>query len=86
MTTELDAGESGATDACAETVRVRVLPESALQQLGGSEAGLSGVLPPGGFDPYCSDLGATATGPTPRRTLDDMRRLSEAIVRNRRQK
>ena len=78
MTTELQAGESGAVDSCAETVRVRVLPEAVLQQHA------SGQAPQRSFDPYNTDIGALAVGQRPRKTLDDMRRLSEAIMRNRR--
>ncbi len=78
MTNELQAEEPGTMDSCAETVRIRVLPESALQQRGSSAAPLRS------FDPYSSDTGALPARPRPRRTLDDMRRLSEAIMRNRR--
>ena len=79
MTTGLDAEEPGLVDSCADTVRIRVLPESVLQeQRPGSEG------PVRSFDPYSTDLGALTARPKPRRTLDDMRRLSEAIVRNRR--
>jgi hypothetical protein len=60
------------------TVRVRVLPESLLLARPGSE------LPARSFDPYRTDNGALTAPPQPRRTLDDMRRLSETIVRNRR--
>jgi hypothetical protein len=77
MTTDLDAGDPGMEDSCAETVRVRVLPESALQQRADCEA------PVRSFDPYSSDIGALGTEPRTRRTLDDMRQLSEAIVRGR---
>jgi hypothetical protein len=52
MTTELQAGESGSVDSCAETVRVRVLPESLCQQRAGSPA------PERSFDPYNTDIGA----------------------------
>jgi hypothetical protein len=79
MTTELQAGEAGAVDACAETVRIRILPESVLHQ------DASGAAAPRSFDPYNTDIrGLATTGERPRKTLDDMRRLSEAIVRNRR--
>jgi hypothetical protein len=64
-------------DSCTDTVRIRVLPESASQEAPPSEA------PVQGFDPYRTDIGALTTRPKPRRTLDDMRRLSEAIVRAR---
>jgi hypothetical protein len=66
-------------DSYADTVRIRILPESMLQE----EAPIS-ETPARSFDPYSTDLGALTTRPKPRRTLDDMRRLSEAIVRNRR--
>ena len=61
-----------------DTVRIRVLPTSAVQQDVGAEA------PERGFDPYSNDVGAVSAHPSRRRTLDDMRRLSEAILRNRR--
>jgi hypothetical protein len=64
-------------DSCTDTVRIRVLPESASQELPSTET------PVQGFDPYSTDIGALTTRPKPRRTLDDMRRLSEAIVRAR---
>ena len=78
MTNQFQTGESGAVDATAETVRIRVLPESALQERACSEP------PVRGFDPYNTDIGAITVDRKPRKTLDDMRRLSEAIVRNRR--
>jgi len=61
-----------------DTVRIRVLPASAMQQDVGDQA------PERGFDPYSNDVGAVSAQPSRRRTLDDMRRLSEAILRNRR--
>jgi hypothetical protein len=78
MRSGLQAEEPGLVDSYADTVRIRVLPESLLQQPPGSEPAARS------FDPYSTDLGAQTTRPKPRRTLDDMRRLSEAIVRNRR--
>jgi hypothetical protein len=78
MRTGLQAVEPGMVDMYADTVRIRVLPESALQQPPVSEAPLPG------FDPYSTDIGTLSAPTRPRRTLDDMRRLSEAIVRNRR--
>jgi hypothetical protein len=77
MTTGLLSEEPGVVDPCADTVRIRVLPESALQEPTCSE------VPERSFDPYSTDTGALTARPQPRRTLDDMRRLSEAIVRNR---
>ena len=77
MRTGLQAEELGMVDPFADTVRVRVLPESLLPQSPSSEPLARG------FDPYSTDLGAQAARPKPRRNLDDMRRLSEAIVRNR---
>jgi hypothetical protein len=41
----------------------------------------NGAAPPPGFDPYSTDIGAQAGRERPRRTLDDMRRLSEQIKR-----
>ena len=77
MTTELQAEGLEVVDVCADTVRIRILPESSLQEPPRHEA------PVRSFDPYSTDNGALTTRPKPRRTLDDMRRLSEAIVRNR---
>jgi hypothetical protein len=65
-------------ESSADTVRIRVLPTSAMQQ------DVSDQAPERGFDPYSNDVGALSAQPSPRRTLDDMRRLSEAILRNRR--
>jgi hypothetical protein len=80
MASEFQAAqsESDSADAYAETVRVRVLPQSALQQ------GACGEPSERSFDPYNSDVGVVTIKPQARKTLDDMRRLSEAIVRNRR--
>ncbi|HVN45687.1 MAG TPA: hypothetical protein VMT66_10685 [Steroidobacteraceae bacterium] len=77
MPGEFEAEEPVVADAYADTVRIRVLPESAVPPGANS-------VPAPSFDPYSTDLRA-ATPRRPRRTLDDMRRLSEAIVRNRRQ-
>ena len=77
MTIELKDEGLEVVDPCADTVRVRVLPESVLQQHSGSAA------PERSFDPYSTGVEALTVRPKPRRTLDDMRRLSEAIVRNR---
>ena len=77
MTTGLPVEEPGMADSYADTVRVRVLPESALQHDVPSET------PTPSFDPYSSETGALTVRPQLRRTLDDMRRLSEAILRNR---
>ena len=77
MTTEFQAEGLGMSDPSADTVRIRVLPES-LRARPGSEP------PARSFDPYSTDHGALIARPKPRRTLDDMRRLSEAIIRNRR--
>jgi hypothetical protein len=79
MTTEFELQSAGSAqvDPYAETVRLRVLPESALQQPACVDA------PERGFDPYSTGLEASSAAPKRRRTLDDMRRLSEAIVRKR---
>ena len=77
MTTGWQAEEPEMLDACADTVRVRVLPESDSNECADGEA------PVPGFDPYSSGIPAPSARPKPRRTLDDMRRLSEAIVRSR---
>ena len=76
--TRMQAEEVGMVDPYADTVRIRILPESVLEQ------GASGETPARSFDPYSTDMGALTGRPRPRRTLDDMRRLSAAIVRNRR--
>ena len=69
--------ELGTVDAYADTVRIRILPEAAAEQSIGSDS------PQRGFDPYSTDVGALSERARPRRTLDDMRRLSETILRNR---
>ena len=76
--TGLHAEEPGMVDSYTDTVRILVLPESLLQQHPGTEP------PARSFDPYSTDNGAQTPRPKPRRTLDDMRRLSEVIVRSRR--
>lgn len=80
MASEFQAAqaESDSADAYAETVRVRVLPQSVLQQ------GACGEPSERSFDRYNSDVGVVTVKPQARKTLDDMRRLSEALVRNRR--
>ena len=78
MRSLLGAEEPGIVDMYADTVRIRILPESVLEPHSRSEA------PVRSFDPYSNDIGALSARPKQRRTLDDMRRLSEAIVRNRR--
>ena len=79
MASEFQAAQAQSdSDAYAETVRVRVLPQSVLQQ------GASGEPSERSFDPYNSDVGVVTIKPQARKTLDDMRRLSEVIVRNRR--
>jgi hypothetical protein len=75
MTSSSQAGDAGSPDAYPDTVRIRVLPESALPESANS------AVPPPGFDPYSTDIGAQAVREKPRRTLDDMRRLSEQIKR-----
>ena len=77
MTTEFQAEGLGMADPSADTVRILILPESVLEPRSRSEA------PVRSFDPYSTDIGALKARPKPRRTLDDMRRLSETIVRNR---
>ena len=78
MTTGVQAEEAGIVDAYTDTVRILILPDSVVEPRTHSEA------PARSFDPYSTDIGARSTRPKPRRTLDDMRRLSEAIVLNRR--
>jgi hypothetical protein len=77
MTSDFQAGESGTVETYVETVRIRILPDSAVEPRATSE------VPGCSFDPYNTNVGALAAAPRPRRSLDDMRRLSEAIDRNR---
>ena len=77
MTTGVQAEEAGIVDAYTDTVRILVLPESVMEPCSGSDP------PVRSFDPYSTDIGALKARPKARRTLDDMRRLSETIVRNR---
>ena len=77
MTDGSNAGDAGSVDPYADTVRIRVLPQSMLQ------GGATSAVSPPGFDPYSTDIGAQAVHEMVRRTLDDMRRLSEAIKRSR---
>jgi hypothetical protein len=69
--------EFGTVDSHADTVRIRILPQACEQHSACTDS------PQRGFDPYSTDVGALGERARPRRTLDDMRRLSEAIVRNR---
>jgi hypothetical protein len=77
MPGQLEADGPDTVDAYADTVRIRVLPESAASQA-------ASAAPAPSFDPYSTDGGLLTAPRRPRRTLDDMRRLSEAILRNRR--
>jgi hypothetical protein len=77
MTDGSNTDDAGSVDPYADTVRIRVLPQSMLQ------GGATSAVPAPGFDPYSTDIGAQAVHETLRRTLDDMRRLSEAIKRTR---
>ena len=77
MTTGSYAVDPGMAEACADTVRIRVLPREALGEPAQDDSCGRG------FDPYSTDVGAASERQRPRRTLDDMRRLSEAIVRKR---
>ena len=62
---------------CCDTVRIRILPEAMLPQSEGS------AMPLRSFDPYSTGSGVRTVRERPRRTLDDMRRLSERIKRMR---
>jgi len=75
MNSGSNGGDAGSVDPYADTVRIRILPESLLQ------GAAPGALPAAGFDPYSTDIGAQAVEEKPRRTLDDMRRLSAQIKR-----
>jgi hypothetical protein len=57
MTTEFQAEGLGMSDPSAETVRIRVLPESLLRPSPGSEP------PVRSFDPYSTDNGALTAPP-----------------------
>ena len=74
--------EAGVFSRDVDTKPMRRLQEDASVKLGEESAPAPRVE---GFDPY-----STATSPgwseKPRRTLDDMRKLSEEIKRNRQQK
>jgi len=59
------------------TALVSATPESMLQQR------VADAMSSRGYDPYSTNIGAVAVAKTPRRTLDDMRRLSEQIKRMR---
>ena len=70
--------EQGTLDWCPEdTVRVRVLRLPLTEETSGSSASEPS------FDPYSTGTHRAAGRPASRRTLDDMRRLSNAIKRNR---
>jgi hypothetical protein len=60
-----------------DTQRLRQLQEEASAALSEEPA-----QPPAGFDPYSTTAGS-APAEKPRRTLDDMRKLSEEIKRRR---
>jgi hypothetical protein len=76
MNDEHSGDDGGLSESEIDTVTVNTLPESAIARVR-AEAG--GVL---GVDPYSTaDSGIHKTAP--RRTLDDMRRLSEKIKRDR---
>lgn len=79
-----ESQDTGTVEVWVETVRVRVLSEADLQERASEapDAAPDEARVPS-FDPYNTDIAALEIGPRPRRNLDDMRRLSEAIVRNR---
>jgi hypothetical protein len=56
-----------------------------LQEEGGATLEQPAVTPPTGCDPYSATVTSTPAK-TPRRTLDDMRKLSEEIKRSKQQK
>jgi hypothetical protein len=74
MASGSNAGDADTVDPYCDTVRIRVLPESMLQE------GAQSSAPSPSFDPYSTDIAAQVRE-RPRRTLDDMRRLSEQIKR-----
>ena len=65
-----------------DTKQVRQLQEDASVKLGKEAARAPRIE---GFDPYSTATSPASSG-KPRRTLDDMRKLSEEIKRNRQQK
>ena len=77
MTSGSNAGSPGNPEPGCDTVLVRVISESA------PEPGADDTVSERGFDPYSTDVRALAVPKPPRRTLDDMRRLSEQIKRSR---
>ena len=77
MTVELQSDDFGMMDSYADTVRIPVLPESGLQQRASSER------PARRLDRYNTNIRMLTVRSRPPWTSDDMRRLSEAIVRNR---
>jgi hypothetical protein len=52
-----------------DTVRIRVLPESAMQRDMRAEAPERDEAPERGFDPYSNDVGAACVQPSRGRTL-----------------
>jgi len=75
MSNKLDTAATLSDDA--ETVRVRHLHEDAAVKRNAPPP-----PPGGGFDPYSNSSARPAAG-KPRRTLDDMRKLSEEIKKSR---
>ena len=84
--------DTGTVEVWADTVRVRILSESDHPESDPSESGppashpqqpATTAAPEPSFDPYNTAITALAVEQRPRRSLDDMRRLSEAIVRTR---
>jgi hypothetical protein len=77
MTTVFQLEDAGSGDPFFQGVRIRVRTDNALQQRGSSEATAQT------FDPDSTGIQTVTLRARPYWTLDAMRRLSEAITRNR---
>jgi hypothetical protein len=77
MTTVFQLEDARSGDPFFQTVRIRILTENALQQRGSSEATAQT------FDPDSTGIQTVTLRARPYWTLDAMRRLSEAITRQR---
>ncbi len=75
--------ETGSFKSDIDTQKVRALQESTGTQLGDAHAQPQARPPAPSGDPYRTADAPRAAEKTPRRTLDDMRRLSEEIKRAR---
>jgi hypothetical protein len=78
--------DTGSFKADIDTCKVRALQESTDTKLGGTPGSAPAQPAKPGGDPYRTADAPRAAEKKPRRTLDDMRRLSEEIKRARAQK